>query len=79
MLHAAESLLASRERAAAAISRAESRVLRLLASSLSLGEIAGELYLSRNTVKSHARSLYRKLGVATRSQAVDCARREGLL
>ena len=50
-------------------------VLRLLRSRLSLGEIAGELYLTRNTVKTHAQALYRKLGASSRSEAVRLGRR----
>jgi LuxR family maltose regulon positive regulatory protein len=58
---------------------AERRVLSLLPSHRSLQEIADELYLSRNTIKTHAISIYRKLGVAARSPAVDRARALGLL
>jgi LuxR family maltose regulon positive regulatory protein len=63
----------------AAPTAAELRVLRLLASSLSQREIAGELYLSPDTVKTHIRRLYRKLGVATRGDAVMQARALRLL
>jgi LuxR family maltose regulon positive regulatory protein len=52
----------------------ERTVLRYLASTLSTGEIASELYLSVNTVKTHQRSIYRKLGVAGRRDAVHRAR-----
>ena len=52
----------------------ERTVLRYLASTLSTAEIARELYLSVNTVKTHQRSLYRKLGVASRRDAVHRAR-----
>jgi LuxR family maltose regulon positive regulatory protein len=48
----------------------ELSVLRLLASDLSQRQIAQELYLSYNTVKTHTRNLYRKLGVGTRAEAV---------
>jgi LuxR family maltose regulon positive regulatory protein len=58
---------------------AELRVLRLLPSSLSQREIADELYLSPDTVKTHVRRLYRKLDAASRSEAVDRARMVGLL
>jgi LuxR family maltose regulon positive regulatory protein len=52
----------------------ELEVLRLLQGSLSLGEIAGELYISPNTVKTHAKAVYRKLGVSSRTEAVRVAR-----
>lgn len=54
-------------------------VLRLLPSQLSLREIADELFVSHNTIKTHSRTLYRKLSVATREQAVRVARDQGLL
>jgi LuxR family transcriptional regulator, maltose regulon positive regulatory protein len=54
-------------------------VLRLLASSLSQREIAGELFVTFNTVKSHTRSIFRKLGVNRRADAVNRARELGLL
>jgi LuxR family maltose regulon positive regulatory protein len=60
-------------------SGAELSVLRLLASDLSQREIGAELYLSVNTVKTHTRSLYRKLGVASREEAVARANALGLL
>ncbi len=61
------------------LTNAEARVLRLLGTSLSQRDIGRELYLSQNTVKSHTRSLYRKLGVARRSDAVVAARSRGWL
>lgn len=54
-------------------------VLRLLQGTLSLQEIADELYLSFNTVKTHARAVYRKLGVHTRAEAVLTGRQQGLV
>lgn len=57
----------------------ERSVLQLLPTMMSNAEIAGELYLSVNTVKVHLKSLYRKLGVGTRRQAVLRARELGLL
>ncbi len=51
---------------------AERRVLRLLPTSTYL-QIAGTLYVSRNTVKSHLKSIYQKLGVASRSEALERA------
>ncbi len=61
------------------LTEAELRVLDKLPTHLSLEEIGRELYVSRNTVKSHAIAIYRKLGVAGRSAAVDRARELGLL
>jgi LuxR family maltose regulon positive regulatory protein len=58
---------------------AELRLLHLLPTHLSLREIADRLYVSNNTVKSQARSIYRKLGVASRGEAVSAARAGGLL
>jgi LuxR family maltose regulon positive regulatory protein len=60
-------------------SDAELAVLRLLATDLSQRQIGERLYLSVNTVKTHARSVYRKLGVASREDAVTRARSAGLL
>ena len=57
----------------------ETSVLRLLPSSLTAREIAGELYLSLNTIKTHTRSIYRKLGVRTRHEAIEEARRQNLI
>jgi LuxR family transcriptional regulator, maltose regulon positive regulatory protein len=57
----------------------EVAVLRLLGGTLSLREIGQELYVSANTVKTHTQAIYRKLGVSTRHDAVEQARRLGLL
>jgi LuxR family maltose regulon positive regulatory protein len=46
---------------------------------LSQAEIAGELWLSVNTVKTHRRALYRKLDATDRASALERARRKGLL
>jgi LuxR family maltose regulon positive regulatory protein len=64
---------------ASALTAAELRLLPLLSTHLSLPEIAQELFLSRNTIKSEANSIYRKLGVSSRSQAVSRSRELGLL
>ena len=61
------------------LSPAELRVLTWLPTHLSFGEIGEELFLSRNTVKSHAMAIYRKLGVTSRSAAVREANGLGLL
>jgi len=57
---------------------AELRLLPLLATHLSFREIAQQLYVSRNTIKTQAISVYRKLGVSSRSEAVAEAQRLGL-
>ncbi|MDJ0497344.1 MAG: LuxR C-terminal-related transcriptional regulator [Acidimicrobiia bacterium] len=51
----------------------ELEVLRMLRSDLSLREIASELYISHNTIKSYTKSIYRKLGVTSRSAALEVA------
>jgi LuxR family transcriptional regulator, maltose regulon positive regulatory protein len=58
---------------------AEIRVLNLLPTYLSFREIGSRLFISPNTVKSQAISIYRKLGVTSRSEAVQDSRRMGLL
>jgi LuxR family maltose regulon positive regulatory protein len=60
-------------------SEAESAVLQLLSTDLTLRQIASELYVSMNTVKTHTRSLYRKLGVSSRQDAVATALALGIL
>ena len=57
----------------------ELSVVRYLPSQLSQREIANELYVSLNTVKSHCKAIYRKLGVDGRKPAVQAARDHGLL
>ena len=57
----------------------ELSVLRLLSTDLTQRQIAHELFLSHNTVKSHSRSLYRKLGANTRDEAIRRALEVGLL
>jgi LuxR family maltose regulon positive regulatory protein len=59
--------------------RAEMRVLALLPSELSRSQIAAALYLSPDTVASHVRRIYRRLGVGSRAEAVAAARARGLL
>ncbi len=62
-----------------ALTAREIDVLRRLAGSLSIGEIASELYLSPNTVKTHTTALYRKLGARSRSEAVKIGRERLLI
>jgi DNA-binding CsgD family transcriptional regulator len=61
------------------LTHGETRVLQYLPTNLSAREIAGDLYLSVNTVKTHQRHLYQKLGACSRTQAVEKARALGLL
>ena len=58
---------------------AEERVLCLLATYLTLGRIADRLGVRRSTVKTHVMSIYKKLGVTNRSEAVERADADGLL
>ena len=60
-------------------SPAELAVLRGLAAGLSRREIGAQLYISLNTVKSHTRELYRKLGATSQAEAVARAEALGLL
>ena len=54
-------------------------MLRCLATGLSRREIGVQLYISLNTVKSHTRELYRKLGATSRADAVARGEALGLL
>jgi LuxR family maltose regulon positive regulatory protein len=65
---------AARGRPAEPLSVREQEILRWLSSQLSLREIASQLFVSHDTVKTHTRHIYRKLGVSTREQAVSLAR-----
>ena len=60
-------------------SDAELAVLRLLATDLSIREIGEHLFLSPNTIRSHNRALYHKLGVHSRADAIARATALGLL
>ena len=62
-----------------ALSDSEIRVLRYLPTNLTGPEIAGELYVSINTVRTHLRHLYEKLGTHTRADTVARGRALGLL
>ena len=64
---------------ASALTAAELRLLPLLSTHLPFPEIAEEMFLSRHTIKSQANSIYRKLGVSSRSQAVSRSLELGLL
>jgi DNA-binding NarL/FixJ family response regulator len=57
----------------------ETEVLRLLAKGLSNKEIAHQLHVSPRTVQAHLASIFSKLGVASRTEAVVRALKEGIL
>ena len=61
------------------LSEREQEVLQLIAEGLTNPEIAARLFLALNTVKAHARNIYGKLGVHSRTQAVARARALGVL
>lgn len=61
------------------LSEAELRVVRYLPTNLRTPEIANELFVSTNTVRTHLRHIYSKLGAHGRAEAVDRARELGLL
>jgi LuxR family maltose regulon positive regulatory protein len=61
------------------LSEREIEVLQLIAQGLSNREVGDRLYLTLNTVKAHSRTIYSKLGVNNRTQAVSKARALGLL
>jgi LuxR family maltose regulon positive regulatory protein len=64
---------------AMSLTGAELRLLPYLATHLMFPEIASRLFISRNTVKTEAVSIYRKLGVSSRSEAIERAVEVGLL
>jgi LuxR family maltose regulon positive regulatory protein len=61
------------------LTKRELEILRMLPTRLSQREIGRRLFVSYNTVHSHIRSIYRKLGVSSRVDAVKRAREQGLL
>ena len=62
-----------------ALTAREIDVLRRLTGAQSLGEIAADLYLSPNTVKTHTMAIYRKLGARSRLEAVRIGRERMLI
>ena len=81
--------LAEEQRAAAARTRQEGlieplterelAILRLLPAPSSLRQLASELFVTPNTLKTHLRAIYRKLGAESREEAVIQARERGLV
>jgi LuxR family transcriptional regulator, maltose regulon positive regulatory protein len=66
------------EKVAGTLSAREVEVLRLLSGPLSLRDIGKELFISHDTVKSHVKAIYHKLGVSSRKEAVALSRKLGL-
>ena len=69
----------TRDSASEPLTSRELDILELLQSSLSSSEIARELFVSVNTVKTHTRAIYRKLGATSRDEAVRIAREKVLI
>ena len=67
------------ERLAEPLTARELKILRYRPTMLSNAEIGAEIFVSLNTVKTHLRSIYRKLDASGRADAVERARRVGLL
>jgi two-component system, NarL family, response regulator LiaR len=61
------------------ISKRELEVLQLMAEGLSNSEIAGRLYVSLSTIKSHSQNIFDKLAVGRRTQAVDKGRKLNII
>ena len=78
-LRARVDTIGDRTTGASSLTTAELRLLPLLPTHLSFREIADRLYVSRHTVKTQAISIYRKLGVSSRSEAIERVREQGLL
>jgi DNA-binding CsgD family transcriptional regulator/anti-anti-sigma regulatory factor/tetratricopeptide (TPR) repeat protein/anti-sigma regulatory factor (Ser/Thr protein kinase) len=78
-LHARVATMRADVLGASTLTAAELRVLPLLATHLSFREIGDRLHVSSHTVKTHAISIYRKLGVSSRSQAIQHSQRLDLL
>ena len=69
-LQARVGVVAGEPHGVSSLTAAELRLVPLLPTHLSMPEIGAQLHISRHTVKSQVISLYRKLGVSTRSEAV---------
>ena len=68
-----------KRRADLGITRRELEILELMAQGMSNREIAGKLYVSENTVKTHSSRVFDKLGAKRRTQAVQLGKEFGLL
>jgi LuxR family maltose regulon positive regulatory protein len=79
LTHEVETMVAAQGAKESHLTAAEVRLLPLLTTHLSFREISERLFVSRNTVKTQAISVYRKLGVSSRSEAIEEAAQLGLL
>jgi len=61
------------------LSRREVEVLQQLAQGYNYAQIGEQLYISKNTVKKHIRSIYQKLHVSSKTQAIKLPRHYGIL
>ena len=61
------------------LSERERQILQLVADGLSNSEIAEQVFLSRYTVESHVKRIYRKLAVSSRTMAIRAARQQGVI
>ncbi len=68
-----------RKREDLGITRREFEILELIAQGMSNREIAGRLYVSENTIKTHSSRVFDKLGAKRRTQAVQLGKKFGLL
>jgi DNA-binding CsgD family transcriptional regulator len=72
-------VLNEKEMASLGLSKRELEVLQLMAEGLSNDEIAGRLFVSLNTIKTHTSKLFEKLDVKRRTQAIEKAKRLSLI
>jgi len=72
-------VLNEKEMASLGLSKRELEVLELMAAGLSNDEIAGRLFVSLNTIKTHTSKLFEKLDVKRRTQAIEKAKRLSLI
>jgi LuxR family maltose regulon positive regulatory protein len=79
LLDAVDEATPNRPALAEPLTEREQRILRYLPTMLTNAEIGAEVFVSLNTVKTHLRSIYRKLDATGRADAVEKARRLGLL
>jgi len=77
--NAADPVLNEKTRAALNLSKREVEVLQLMADGLSNKEIADRLFVSLSTIKTHSNNLFDKMSVERRTQAIDKAKKLGII